>query len=69
VREGAGSGSQRRFSDEDLARIKLIAALLKAGVSLQAIRRHGPKVALDRTMVDLRAVSDELERQMEAVAS
>ena len=39
VREASGSGTQRRYSDEDVKRVRVIMLLLGAGFSLQAIRR------------------------------
>lgn len=39
VRDAIGSGSQRRYSFQDLLKIKVIKSLLDAGVSLQQIRK------------------------------
>jgi len=38
VRDTRGSGTQRRFSDDDLVRLRVIAELLRYGFSLQRIR-------------------------------
>jgi len=39
IRQAAGSGSRRVYSFEDLVALRVIARLLDAGVSLQAVRR------------------------------
>lgn len=39
LREAAGSGTQRLYSFEDLVRLRLIAELLEAGISLQRTRK------------------------------
>jgi DNA-binding transcriptional MerR regulator len=39
LREAAGSGTQRLYSFEDLVRLRLIAELLEAGISLQRARK------------------------------
>jgi len=39
IREAHGSGTQRRYSAEDVARVHMMMILLDAGVSLQRIRR------------------------------
>src|SRR2546430_16814231 len=39
IRQAAGPGSRRVYSFEDLVALRVIARLLDAGVSLQAVRR------------------------------
>jgi len=40
IREAAGSGTQRRYSQADLDHVRVVKALLDMGVSLQRIRRY-----------------------------
>lgn len=56
IREAAGPGSQRRYSDEDVAQVALIARLQQAGVDLHVIRRRTPMGVVQ----DLRALLAEL---------
>jgi DNA-binding transcriptional MerR regulator len=39
IRPAEGSGTTRRYSDDDVARIRAVMLLLECGVSLAAIRR------------------------------
>src|SRR5438552_18683847 len=39
IRQAAGHGSRRLYSFEDLAALRVVARLLDAGLSLQAVRR------------------------------
>src|SRR5438128_11944916 len=39
IRQAAGHGSRRVYSFEDLVALRVVARLLDAGVSLQAVRR------------------------------
>src|SRR2546427_13041588 len=39
IRQAAGRGSRRAYSFEDLVALRVVARLLGAGVSLQAVRR------------------------------
>lgn len=57
IREASGSGSQRRYSEEDLERVLAIVKLLGAGFSLQAVRRFlGDGEALTDALRVLRTV-------------
>ena len=45
-----GSGSRRRYSQDDLARAKLTSRLVKAGVSWEQLRRDDDPLVTARTM-------------------
>lgn len=55
-----GSGTQRMFSDEDVAEIALIKHLVDLGVEISRIRRDGdPLRTLDTLRVELAALAEE----------
>lgn len=62
IRGAAGSGSQRHFSQADLDRVRVVKALLDAGISLQRIRHH----RTDLRRLALKLVKD-LEQLIELV--
>lgn len=47
LKRAYGSGSQRLYSDEDVAKVACIARLQQAGVELQAIRERTPEGTLE----------------------
>lgn len=55
IRQASGTGMPgRRYSAEDLARTRVIVALLRLGVSIQRIRRDGdPRKTVIRLLLSL----------------
>jgi DNA-binding transcriptional MerR regulator len=59
LRVASGSGTQRRYSFEDLVRLKVIKKLLDTGVSLQRIRRVAAHLrSIDRSLSGVTLMSD-----------
>lgn len=59
VREAQGSGTQRLYSFEDLAELRVVKRLLDAGVSLQRVREAVEELRrVGRTLSDVTIVSD-----------
>jgi DNA-binding transcriptional MerR regulator len=58
-----GSGTRRRYSEDDLIRAKVISLLLTAGVSLQRVRRCLADPA------GMRALGDDVQRAIEALGA
>ena len=46
--EAKGSGTQRRYTETQLADVQIIVALIAAGVSLTTVRRYGPRQTAER---------------------
>jgi MerR family transcriptional regulator, heat shock protein HspR len=62
VEPARSSGGTRRYSGEDVERLRLIAALTTAGLNLAGVRRV---LALEEELVSLRATVERLDGELQ----